>query len=214
MKSDYKIIGTVVLVSALVFIGLVWLLNGSQTPTAVDQAYLVGAEPHEKGAAQETAVLTIVEFSDFQCPACGAAAPLIAQFVSQNSGSVRLVYRHFPLVTIHPNARLAAVASEVAADFDKFWEFHDLLFENQQDWASLEDPTDMFVSYAQELEINTDEFAEKLTQSDYINEVRDDQVIANDLNLSSTPTFYFNGELYRGVPTQAVLDEFLAKAKN
>ena len=201
-----------VIVSIVIFAGLIWLVDGSQTPTTVDLGYLIGSDPHTKGP--EDAALTIVEFSDFQCPACKAAGPVLDAFLQDNPEDVRLIYRHFPLVSIHLNSRAAAVASEVAAESGKFWEYHDLLFANQATWSQESDPTDLFVSYAAQLDIDSETFREKLSQTAYNTAVRDDQVIAQDLNLNSTPTLFINGELYSGVPSTSDLYQYLSEAKS
>lgn len=83
------------------------------------------------------APITIVEYSDFQCPFCSKAHPTIKQVLSEYGDKVLLAYKHYPLVTIHPRAQISAEAAECAKDQGKFWEFHDQLFEHQADWSSL-----------------------------------------------------------------------------
>lgn len=85
----------------------------------------------------ENAPITIIEFSDFQCPFCSRALPVVNQVMSEYKDKVLLVYKHLPLVSIHPRAQKTAEAAECAKDQGKFWEFHDKLFEKQTDWASL-----------------------------------------------------------------------------
>lgn len=81
--------------------------------------------------------ITVIEYSDFQCPFCARSYPTMGQVLKDYAGKVKLVYKHFPLNSIHPKAQKAAEASECAKDQGKFWEFHDKLFENQTEWASL-----------------------------------------------------------------------------
>lgn len=83
------------------------------------------------------APVTIVEFSDFQCPFCSRAHPTVKQVLESYGDKVTFVYKHFPLISIHPRAQKSAEAAECAKDQGKFWEFHDQLFENQTDWSSL-----------------------------------------------------------------------------
>lgn len=83
------------------------------------------------------APVTIIEFSDFQCPYCSRAHPTIKKVLADYGDKVVLAYKHFPLVTIHPRAQITAEAAECAKDQGKFWEFHDQLFDNQTDWSSL-----------------------------------------------------------------------------
>jgi len=100
----------------------------------VNQTLTIGTSS-SKGP--ENAPITIVEFSDFQCPFCSRALPTVNQVMSAYKDKVRLVYKHMPLVSLHPRAHITAQAAECAKDQGKFWEFHDQLFEKQNDWASL-----------------------------------------------------------------------------
>lgn len=93
----------------------------------------VGSNP-PKG--NQSAQVVIVEFSDFQCPACKAAEPYVQQILQNYAGKIVLYYRNFPLTQLHPFAEKAAEASECANEQGKFWEYHDLLFQNQQEWSS------------------------------------------------------------------------------
>lgn len=85
----------------------------------------------------KNAKVTIVEYSDFQCPFCQRAIPTMEQILNDYKGQVRLVYKHLPLPSIHPNAQITAEASECAGEQNKFWEFHDVLFNKQQEWSPL-----------------------------------------------------------------------------
>lgn len=100
----------------------------------VPKAVEVGNAP-VRGAL--SAKVTIVEFSDFQCPFCAKAHPTIQQILKDYDGKVRVAYKHFPIAQIHPNAQKTAEASECANEQKKFWEYHDMLFENQNAWARL-----------------------------------------------------------------------------
>lgn len=154
------------------------------------------AEPEATQAAESEATekVTMVEFSDFQCPACRAASPLIKSVLEQNPDSVELVYRHFPLEQIHQNARAAAIASEAAARQDAFWEYHDLLFEFQPDWAEESNPREMFIEYAQQLELDVEQFTADLDDPELDDLVEQDLRTAYTLGVSSTPTLFVEGE--------------------
>lgn len=95
----------------------------------------IGKDTPIRGSSN--AQVTIVEYSDFQCPFCSRALPTVNQIMSQYQGKVQLAYKHYPLKEIHPNAQKAAEASECAREQNKFWEYHDLLFQNQQAWSPL-----------------------------------------------------------------------------
>lgn len=98
------------------------------------KAVNVGDAPAYGG---KSAKVTIVEFSDFQCPFCETALATVKEVLKQYEGKVLFAYKHFPLISIHPRAQKTAEAAECARNQDKFWEFHDKLFESQSDWASL-----------------------------------------------------------------------------
>jgi protein-disulfide isomerase len=85
----------------------------------------------------DNAVVTVVEYSDFQCPFCSRAKPTVEQVLKEYDGKVRVAYKHLPLVQLHPNAEKAAEAAECARDQGKFWEMHDALFDKQAEWSSL-----------------------------------------------------------------------------
>jgi len=138
------VLGTIVLiVAAAVFLSPTQ--NNANQSKEIDQVSLLAGANHVRGP--ENAPITIVEFSDLQCPACRSAAPLAKAVLEKYPDQVRLVYRHFPLVTIHKYAQVAALTSEVAAEQNKFWEFHDLVFENQAEWSSLGSQNEVITTF-------------------------------------------------------------------
>lgn len=134
------------------------------------------------------APITLVEYGDFECPYCGAAAPVLRRLVDESGGMVRLVYRHFPLFTVHPFALTAALAAEAAGD--RFWDMHDLLFAHQ---SRLTDPD--LDSYAMMLGLDavTGEAAQP-----YRAAVEADYVSGVDAGVRGTPTLFADGRLYQG----------------
>lgn len=140
-----------------------------------------------RGVASST--VTVVEFSDFQCPACQAAQATVSDVLAQYGGSIRFEYRHFPLTSIHRYAFRAAVASECAADQGKFWEYHDRLFREQPNFAEKD-----LVAYAQELGLDVEPFRACLKSDDPAQRVKDDVAEAARRKLQGTPTFFINGQ--------------------
>ncbi len=143
-------------------------------------------------------VITVVEFSDFQCPACRAAQPAVENVKRAYPGKVQIVFRHFPLDSIHPNARLAATAAEAVASLDasKFWLMHDKLFAEQENWSTISSRTelkDAFASYAVELGLDRAQFLEKMESDSVAELVNLDVAAGTQLGVNSTPTFYVNG---------------------
>lgn len=145
----------------------------------------------------ENAEVTIVEFSDFQCSACAGVFPAVQNVKESYSDRVKIVYRHFPLTSIHPKAEIAAEAAEAAAAQNKFWEFHDELYTNQIEWGSLEEDAaiNKFVEYAQKIGIqDIDQFKQDIETRKYKDFIIRDKEDAEALGLSGTPTFFINGK--------------------
>ena len=141
------------------------------------------------------ASLTILEYSDFECPACASFYTELEKLVEKYPDDVRLVYRHFPLTTIHPNATKAAQASEAAGLQGKFWEMYHALFSSQQSWAPLE--ADAFVTWledkAEEVGLDRAKFSTDLASEEVAALVQADVDEAMSIGLNSTPTVLLNG---------------------
>lgn len=201
----------------LMIVGVGFFFSRQATPSdtasqALDPALVAGEKRLAKGNADAT--VTIVEFSDFQCPACKATYPLVKEVMAQFDGKVELVYRHFPLDSVHPNARLAGAASEVAKSYDKFWEMHDLLFERQEEWSEINNQDELkakFSDYAQELQIDKNEFLTKIEDESYAEFVQNDSVAGTQLEVDSTPTFYVNGSKTPAPQLKSVVQSLLDK---
>jgi len=161
-----------------------------ETPQLLRRSVSVDDDP-VKGSSN--AKVTIVEFSDFQCPFC-------ARFYSQTlkeideqyikTGKVKLVYRDFPL-SFHQYAQKAAEAAECANEQGKFWEYHDLLFERQEEWSN--GGIQKFKEYAQELGLDSAKFNDCLDSGKFAQEVQKDSVDGQAYGVSGTPTFFING---------------------
>lgn len=157
-----------------------------------------------KGNSQ--AGVTLIEYGDFQCPACASYFPIVKQLGEEFSENLRIVYRHFPLRSIHPKAQLAGQAAEAAGLQGKFWEMHDLLYERQAEWVNGKHK-DLFIQYAEELELDIDKFKED-TEGDFAEDkVNGDYISANAAGLTGTPSFFLNGER---IPNPRGYDNFKA----
>lgn len=149
-------------------------------------------------AGEANAKVTIVEFSDFQCPYCKKFFDETYEQIKKDyidTGKAKLYYRHLPLA-IHPLAQDAAEASECANDQGKFWEYHDLLFEKFDSWSvlPLEEFPQTLTSYAAELGLNTEEFNSCLSSDKYDEKVKKDMADGQSAGASGTPTFFINGK--------------------
>ena len=145
------------------------------------------------------ASITIVEFSDFQCPFCSRWYDQTLSSLEENyidTGKVKLVYRDLPLSSIHPNARPAHIAAECADEQNKFWDYHDILFESQSEWGRLSpgDLSDKLNEYAITLELDTTSFESCLSSQDVADEVDADGADARKLGATGTPTFFIGNE--------------------
>ena len=146
---------------------------------------------HTKGPSDSR--VTLVEYGDYECPYCGQAQNAVHEIQERTSNAVRLVYRHFPNRRAHPNAMLAAEAAEAAGAQGKFWEMHDLLFENQD---HLEEE-DLF-EYARELGLDEAKFRTELEAHTHAKKIREDFRSGRESGVRGTPTWFINGTRYDG----------------
>lgn len=140
------------------------------------------------GASASDAVLTIVEFADFDCPFSREASGVVRSVVARYGDRVRLVYRDFPIAEIHPEAFAASEAAECAAEQGRFWEYHDKLYMNQGDHND-----EALLRHATELNLNAGEFKRCLTSGRNAAEVEEDYAAGVAAGVRGTPTFFFNG---------------------
>lgn len=136
----------------------------------------------------------VVEYSDFECPACASYYPILKMLKERFGSEVGFVYRHFPLSQIHRNAELAAMASEASGEQGKFWEMHDLIFENQQSWAGNSRAEEIFIGFAKELELDEIKFLEDLKSSELKDKISAHYREGRSLGIAGTPTFFLNGK--------------------
>lgn len=157
----------------------------------------VKSDDNIRGAEDPSVV--IVEYSDFQCPACASMSTVIEEIVNTNPGEVQFVYRHLPLRTIHPNADLAARAAEAAGNQGKFFEMHDILFEKQSEWSGKSNPRNTFTEYAESLSLDLDIFANDLNSSEARSKVnkgyQEAVTILGGERFLTTPTIVINQEV-------------------
>lgn len=148
-------------------------------------------DDHSQGEAD--AKCTLVEYGDFQCPACGQAAPIVKELQKQFGADLRFVFRNFPLREIHPNAEHAAETAEFAGVNGEFWQIHDVLYRNQ---ATLED--EHLLAFAGHLRLSEDELREALHAQTYQPWVSTDFQGGVHSGVNGTPTFFVNGRRHDG----------------
>jgi protein-disulfide isomerase len=151
----------------------------------------VSARDHAEGPAG--APVTLVEYGDYQCPYCGAAYPVVKQLQKALGKKLRFVFRNFPLTQAHPYALIAAEAAEAAALQGKFWEMHDLIYENQDEL----DPG-ILPAWAETIGLNLEEFGSAIRQGDITKRIKEDRTSGIRSGVNGTPTFFINGTRYDG----------------
>jgi protein-disulfide isomerase len=203
MSSESKIVLGVIL--AIIGIAVVLILvGGNQTIGPADPNILVRSFSHMAG--NKNAKVTIVEFGDYQCPACFYAHSIVKEVLNayKDNNNVNFVFRNFPL-SQHQNAMIAAEAAESAAAQGKFWEMHNMLYDNQNEWAESSKPIEFFVRYAQSLGLDIAAFKIALEKHTYLSQVQSDESDGVSLGINSTPTFFVNSE---ALPSTPSVEEF------
>lgn len=193
-KALLKMFGWVA-VFILIVAGVTWLASRGNQTVGLGAGTLsdpVTDSDWSRGGKDAKAVL--VEYSDFQCPACASFYPILQRLSSEYGDKLRFVYRFFPLKNIHPNAVLSAQAAQAAGLQDKFWEMHDILFEKQSDWAGLSDPHATFAEYAKTLKLDTAKFLSDLDSAPVKAKVQDSYSSGERSSVHATPTLYLNGK--------------------
>lgn len=147
---------------------------------------------HTKGNADST--VKLVEYSDFQCPACGDFYYVVKDILDEYGDSIGFEYKNFPLLTIHQFALPAAKAAEAAGQQGKFFAMHDKLFENQAAWSTAANPQAFFVQYAEEIGLDVDLFKKHMRASMIEDKIKSEFNEARDLGLTGTPSFFLNGK--------------------
>ena len=162
--------------------------------------------PYSRGT--QTARVTIEEFSDFECPACGVLEPGLRRVMKDYEDRVHFIFRNYPL-QMHKYAFLASRAAEAAGVQGKFWEMHDLLYDNQTEWSKSMEPRVQFDSYATRLGLDVQRFKADMERQDLADRVKADLLRGNSLGVKGTPTVYLNGREL--VPGKLVTEEDLRR---
>ena len=216
----------VALVTALIVLSVVWVrdsfsggaenvnaagINAAGSAVGGNAAVATGVSTegsYFKG--EEDAQVTIIEFSDFQCPFCGRFFSDALPQIERNyvaTGKVKFVYKDFPLDSIHPQATPAALAARCAGDQEKFWEFHDKIFANQQSLGSA-----AYGLWAGQLGLDAEEFDGCMASQKHLSAVRADFAEGQRVGVSGTPAFLINGQLISGAQPYAVFQQAIEAA--
>lgn len=182
-------------------------MPSNPTPSAGPVSFTITDKDHSFGS--KNAKVTLVTFSDFECPYCGRFYPTVKEIMKQYGDKVRVVFKHFPL-SFHKNAQKAAEASECAAEQGKFWQMHDKIFENQQLLSF-----DQLKAWAKDLKLNTSQFNSCLDSGKFAQKVQADMQEGAQKGVDGTPATFVNGILVSGAqPFEAfkqMIDQELAR---
>jgi len=182
----------------LIFGGIVYFNNRSDSNTT--------ASPSNHVEGNNTKNVTLVEYGDYQCPACESYYPIVKQVVAKYKDQIQFQFRNLPLTQIHQNAFVGARAAEAAALQNKFWEMHDMLYENQDTWSESSDPASYFYKYATELGMNLEQFKKDYASSKVNSTINADMAAFKKTGAQqATPTFFLNG---KKIETTASVDSF------
>ncbi|MEI7683191.1 MAG: thioredoxin domain-containing protein [Candidatus Saccharibacteria bacterium] len=199
MDKRFLIILSVIV---LAVVGVFWF-NKSKSTTS-SKANTSQASNHVIG--NNTKGVTLVEYGDYQCPACGQFYPIVKQLQKTYANDISFRFANFPLVQIHPNAMSAARAAESAALQGKFWEMHDLLYENQSAWSAGTNAQDYYEQFAKSLGLDMNKFKTDMASQAVSDAINADISQAQGLGATGTPTFVVNGKKIETNPKS--LEEF------
>lgn len=171
---------------------IILLVAGVMLATAVQQSRAQSADTNE-------AVITITEYSDYQCPACAYFHPIVEKLKEKYGDQIELELKYFPLNS-HQYAALAARAAQAAKNQGKFKEMHNLLFENQKRWSSSRNPTSVFVEFARKLNLDIEQFKNELNSAETQKIVMEERQEGRQKGVNSTPTFFIDGEQLSDLP--------------
>ncbi len=213
-----------VVVIALILGGVFWLSssttanNGANGTGILLAADAIDANDWKEGST--TAKVQLVEYGDFQCPACSAYFPLVEQVNAEYADRIQFVFKNYPLAPLpHPNALVSAYAAEAAGKQGKFFDMYRILYTKQNDWAEKtnDEAKAIFVTYAQTLGLNIEQFKKDADSTEVKNKVDHDKVTGNQSGVAGTPTFYLNGQQIANPQSfdafKAVIDQALNESK-
>lgn len=191
--------------------GLVKISGGPQNETA-SLLNSISGKDWTKG--NKNSQIILVEYSDFQCPACASYYPLVKQASLEFSEKMQFTYRHFPLMQIHANAELASRAAEAAGKQGKFWEMHDLIFERQDEWSKEYSARKFFIEFAKSLNLDMEKFVKDLDSDEIKEKVTSDYQGGLRSKVNSTPTFFLNGKKIKNPRSYDELKSLIRDAAN
>ncbi len=203
----------IVLAVVILGFGGLYLVGKSNKAAAPGSTSSSNAQPttHLFGSGKKK--VTLIEYGDYQCPACGAYYPLVKAVVEKYKDDIYLQFRNYPLVTIHQNAFAGSRAAEAADMQGKYWEMHDLLYEQQRTWSASNSPKIYFDQYATELKLDLKKFDDDYSSSTVNDRIAADIKEGQKIGADSTPTFVLDGKkLDQNPKDQASFEKLITDA--
>lgn len=203
-----------ILAALVLIIGGIFFFTKTKTAAPGQSSNNKAISNHAQGDNKK---VVLVEYGDYQCPACGQFYPIVKQLQAKYANDITFRFANFPLVQIHKNAMVGARAAEAAALQGKFWEMHDLLYENQNTWSASSDPNPYFVQYASSLGLDITKFKQDMASQAVLNTINADTSEAQAAGATGTPTFVLNGKKIENPSTleafSALIEEAIKNSK-
>lgn len=193
--QKFRPILIIAIVLAVTIVGLFFLLRARPNEDFV--ATKTQSRTEVRNKTPEAVVVTLEEFGDYQCPPCGELHPSLKKLKQEFGSNLNFVFRNLPLTTLHKNALAAAQAAEAARMQNRFWEMHDLLYENQDLWKDDINPKSIFWKFAADLGLDTGRFMRDMDDKQVNLRIDADRSAAAELGIDSTPTLLINGRMLR-----------------
>ena len=189
-KNIFITIGGIV--ATFVFLFVVYKLTNTPVRTEFPEINVIKTQDHIRWNTKSKNIF--VEYSDYQCPACRNLHNFLNELEKTATPNATLVFRYFPLFQIHPFAMQAAYAAEAAGLQNKYWEMNDLLFNSQDSWSKLGDPTNYFIDLAKQLKLDSDKFKKDIVSQSVKDRIQSDLSEGEKIGVNSTPSLFLNGK--------------------
>lgn len=204
-KRFWAVVGIII----IVFVGFLVFKNNDKASAPSTS----NAKPTHHVRGDTASKVTLLEYGDFQCPACGQYFPVVEQVFEKYKDKIQFQFRHFPLESLHPNAYAASRAAEAAGKQGKFWEMYTQLYSNQTEWASSKSPNSLFNTYAKNIGLNVTQFDNDFKSASVNDAIQADKNAGDKQKVDSTPTFTLNGtKIENPAPTVDAFSKVLDKA--
>lgn len=200
MTNESKVILGIGALTLAIMGGLIFFSSKNTPPTIANNQIndkTLGISDKSYQTVSSSAKVNLVEFGDYQCPACGTVHPIVKQLLNDYGSKINFVFRNFPLPQ-HQNALVTAEAAEAAGEQGKFWEMHDKIYENQEQWSESNGALGILTGYAKDLGLDINKFKQGVQSNQFADKINQDQKDGESLGVNSTPTFFLNGQKITG----------------